>query len=96
MPTQIISVDDLKQEMESLFSHKRFSLRSAAIISVFVGSLLNFVSLLVVFVGGSSPNAAKHLTAWTSVVVSQAKYSCAADFGVDFTKSSSYRSIGIW
>ena len=69
MATQIPFVDELTKVMESLKSHKRFSLRSAAIASILVGSILNFVSLLAVFVGSHGGNAPRHLTAWTSVVV---------------------------
>ena len=69
MTTQIPFVDEITNVMESLKSHKRFWLRSAAIVSVLVGSILNFVSLLAVFMDNHGGNAPKHLTAWTSVVV---------------------------
>ena len=69
MAAQIPFVDELRNLMESLKSHKRFYLRSVVIASILVGSILNFVSLLVVFMDSHGGNAPKHLTACTSVVV---------------------------
>ena len=69
MAAQIPFVDQLTNVMESLKSHKRFSLRSLAIVSILVGSVLNFVALLAVFMDRNGGNAPKHLTAWTAVVV---------------------------
>lgn len=69
MATQIPFVDELTQIMQSLKSHKRYFLRSAAIVSILVGSTLNFVTLLAVFIGVYGDAAPKHLTAWTSIVV---------------------------
>ena len=69
MAAQIPFVDELINVMESLKSHKRFWLRSAAIVSVLVGSVLNLGSLLAVFMDNHGANAPKHLTAWTAVVV---------------------------
>ena len=46
-----------------------YSLRSAAIVALLVGSALNFVTLLAVFIDRYGSNAPKHLTAWTSIVV---------------------------
>ena len=70
MAAQIPFVDELTNVMESLKSHKRFYLRSVVIVSILVGSVLNFVSLLAVFMDSNGSNAPKHLTAWTSVIVS--------------------------
>lgn len=70
MATEISFVDELTQIMESLKCHKRYSLRSVAIVSILVGSTSNFVTLLGVFIGVYGDAAPKYLTAWTSIVVS--------------------------
>ena len=57
MAAQKPFVDELTNVMESLKSHKRFSLRSAAIVSILVGSILNFVALLAVFMDSHGRNA---------------------------------------
>lgn len=69
MDTETPLLNDLAQIIASLKSHKRYSLRSTALVSILVGSVLNFASLLAAFIDINCGNAPRYLTVWTSIVL---------------------------
>lgn len=87
MATETPLLNDLTQIMASLKSHKRYWLRSTAIVSIIIGSVLNFVSLLAVFIDSSCGNAPRYLTVWTSIVVSFPTIRCQRPFELIFSKA---------
>ena len=63
-------VDEVYEIYATLRTHKRYQLRLAAIISILIGSVLNFASFMCAFIGFHRRAAPRYLTVWASIVVS--------------------------
>ncbi len=64
-------IDEASEVYGTLKTHNRYTLRLAAIISILIGSVLNFISVIAAFVSHGSGDAPRFLTVWASIVVSQ-------------------------
>ena len=102
MATQIPFFQELTTVVESLKSHRRYSLRTVAIVSILAGSVLNFACLLAAFIDSNYDNAPRYLTVWTSIVVCVAvslmlRWWSLSDFNHYLTclKSFRYLSFGV-
>lgn len=77
---------------KTLKTHKRYSLRLAALVSIVIGSILNFISFICAFTGYQ--NAPKHVTIWASICVCCAPKTEMCNSDRIFTSSSASPSSG--
>ena len=93
-------LDQATEIYATLKTHKRYTLRLTAIISIAIGSVFNFASFVCAFVGFSSGDAPRYLTVWASVVVGYSTSICYEKsrrhrLTVCDMSSSGYRFYGI-
>lgn len=88
---------DLSDVYKTLQTHKRYKLRLAAIVSISLGSMLNFAAFLTAFIAFRSGDAPRYLTVWASICVS--RVATRLQTGISFSLLSdvyslAYRSYG--
>lgn len=54
----------------SMRTHPRYHARSRSLVAIAVGSVLNFIGLIVAFVGDDREDAPKYVAVWVGIVVS--------------------------